>query len=88
MKPRSKLVATALAMTTAITVAGCAGAGSFTGGGGDTVTVAIISNSQMQDAIKLSDEFERDNPGIKLKFVSLSENEARQDHRVRRDRRR
>ncbi|MBJ8338862.1 sugar ABC transporter substrate-binding protein [Antrihabitans sp. YC3-6] len=77
MKPRSKLVATALAMITAITVAGCAGAGSFTGGGGDTVTVAIISNSQMQDAIKLSDEFERDNPGIKLKFVSLSENEAR-----------
>ncbi|ATL68626.1 ABC transporter substrate-binding protein [Nocardia terpenica] len=69
--------AAALAVTAVLTLAGCAGAGSFTGGGGQTVTIAMVSNSQMQDAISLSGEFERENPGIKLKFVSLSENEAR-----------
>ena len=42
-----------------------------------TVTIAIISNPQMQDAISLVPEFEKANPGIRLKFVSLSENEAR-----------
>ncbi|GAB2687954.1 ABC transporter substrate-binding protein [Nocardia thraciensis] len=67
----------ALAATTMLALTGCAGAGSFTSGGGDTVTIAMVSNSQMQDAIALSDEFERENPGTKLKFVSLSENEAR-----------
>ncbi len=67
----------ALAFTAALTLTGCAGAGSFASGGGQTVTIAMVSNSQMQDAISLSGEFERANPGIKLKFVSLSENEAR-----------
>ncbi|MCX5041632.1 sugar ABC transporter substrate-binding protein [Aldersonia sp. NBC_00410] len=66
-----------MAAITALTVGGCAGAGSFGSGGEDTVTIAIVSNSQMQDAISLSDKFEAENPGIKLKFVSLSENEAR-----------
>ena len=42
-----------------------------------TVNIAIISNPQMQDAISLVPEFEKANPGIRLKFVSLSENEAR-----------
>ena len=67
----------ALALSSVLALSGCAGAGSFTSGGGRTVTIAMVSNSQMQDAIKLSGEFERANPGIKLKFVSLSENEAR-----------
>lgn len=43
----------------------------------ETVTVAIVSNPQMEDAITLSPEFERENPGIRLRFVTLSENEAR-----------
>lgn len=77
MKIRSSLAVTTLATATALTVASCAGAGSFSSGGGDTVTIAIVSNSQMQDAIKLSSQFEQENPGITLKFVSLSENEAR-----------
>ncbi|MGI9091369.1 MAG: ABC transporter substrate-binding protein, partial [Gemmatimonadaceae bacterium] len=34
-------------------------------------------NPQMQDAVSLAPEFEKQNPGIKLKFVSLPENEAR-----------
>jgi sorbitol/mannitol transport system substrate-binding protein len=39
--------------------------------------VAIVSNPQMQDAISLISEFQKQNPGISVKFVSLPENEAR-----------
>ena len=50
----------------------------FSGGGsGTTVTVAIVSNSQMQDAISLSYLFQREHPDVHLNFVSLPENEAR-----------
>lgn len=59
-----------------LTLAGCSGAGSL-GSSGDVVTIAMVSNSQMTDAIKLSSKFEAANPGIKLKFVSLPENQAR-----------
>ena len=41
------------------------------------MTIALVSNSQMTDAQKLSSEFEKENPGVKLKFISLSENQAR-----------
>jgi sorbitol/mannitol transport system substrate-binding protein len=63
----------------ALAMAGCAGAGALGGGGGNTktVTVAIVSNSQMQDAIKLVPEFEKTHPGVQVRFVSLSENQAR-----------
>src|SRR4051812_32318382 len=56
--------------------AGCSGAGSL-GASDNEVTIALVSNSQMTDAQKLSSEFEKANPGIKLKFISLSENQAR-----------
>jgi sorbitol/mannitol transport system substrate-binding protein len=42
-----------------------------------TLRVAIVSNSQMDDAISLSSVFETQHPGIRLKFVNLPENEAR-----------
>jgi sorbitol/mannitol transport system substrate-binding protein len=65
------------ALCLALGASGCAaGAGSL-GGGGRTLTIAIVSNSQMQDAINLSHEFEKVDPGVNLKFVSLAENEAR-----------
>ncbi|MFJ4651829.1 ABC transporter substrate-binding protein [Nocardia sp. NPDC088792] len=73
---RTRCLAALFAAVT-LTVTGCAGAGELTGGGNDSVTIAIVSNSQMQDAISLAPQFERENPGIKLKFTSLSENEAR-----------
>lgn len=57
-------------------VAGCAGAGSL-GDNGETLVVAIVSNSQMTDAIQLSSQFEKDHPDIHLKFVTLPENQAR-----------
>jgi sorbitol/mannitol transport system substrate-binding protein len=56
--------------------AGCAGAGSL-GASDNEVTIALVSNSQMADAQELSTEFEKENPGVKLKFISLSENQAR-----------
>lgn len=59
-----------------LVLAGCAGASSL-GGGSQQLTVAIVSNSQMQDAIARSAEFEADHPDIDLKFVTLAENEAR-----------
>src|SRR5580693_51240 len=64
----------------ALALAGCATGTEqlFSGGGsGTTVTVAIVSNPQMQDAITLSYLFEREHPGVHLDFVSLPENEAR-----------
>ncbi|MDT8909580.1 sugar ABC transporter substrate-binding protein [Amycolatopsis sp. PS_44_ISF1] len=65
-----------LLAVTALFVTGCAGAGSL-GNGGRTLVVAIVSNAQMKDAISLKGEFEKNNPGVNLKFVSLPENEAR-----------
>ena len=59
-----------------VLTAGCAGAGSL-GASENEVTIAMVSNSQMTDAQKLSAEFEKENPGTKLKFISLSENQAR-----------
>ncbi len=67
----------ALVATVALVMTGCSGAGSLTGGGGREITVAMVSNSQMQDAVALSGQFEEQNPGVSVKFVTLSENEAR-----------
>src|ERR1700693_5703828 len=63
--------------TAAVALSGCSTGAEqlFSGGGsGTTITVAIVSNPQMQDAISLSSLFQRDHPGINLKFVSLPEN--------------
>jgi sorbitol/mannitol transport system substrate-binding protein len=66
----------AIASTLCLALAGCAGAGAI-GAGGNTVTIAMVSNSQMTDARKLSGEFEAKNPGTKLRFIVLSENQSR-----------
>lgn len=59
-----------------LTLSGCAGAGSL-GASDQTVTIAMVSNSQMQDAQQLAAQFEAENPDIDLRFVTLSENQAR-----------
>ena len=72
------LITAAISLCTAtLTLSGCAGAGSLGSGEGQTITIAMVSNSQMTDARELSDQFEAQNPGIHLKFVTLSENQAR-----------
>ncbi|MFP5347109.1 MAG: ABC transporter substrate-binding protein [Actinomycetes bacterium] len=60
-----------------MTLAACGGAGTWGSGGADQIVIAIITNSQMSDAISLSNRFEAEHPDIKLRFVALSENEAR-----------
>jgi sorbitol/mannitol transport system substrate-binding protein len=69
----------ALAVLAALASAGCSAAGAGAVGGGDrtTITVGIVSNPQMQDAMALVGEFEKDHPDIRVKFVTLPENEAR-----------
>ncbi|GHD19240.1 ABC transporter substrate-binding protein [Nocardiopsis kunsanensis] len=73
--PGTPVLATAAA---GLLLTGCAGAGA-TASSEDTVrlTVAIVSNPQMQDAISLQSEFREQHPGIEVDFVSLPENEAR-----------
>src|ERR1700753_2253884 len=64
----------------ALALAGCATGTDqlFSGGGSGTrITVAIVSNSQMEDAISLVSLFEREHPDIHPNFVALPENEAR-----------
>ncbi|BCI55091.1 sugar ABC transporter substrate-binding protein [Mycolicibacterium litorale] len=65
-----------LAAVGLVFTAGCAGAGTL-GATDQTVTIAMVSNSQMTDARELSSRFEEANPDIKLRFVTLSENQAR-----------
>lgn len=71
-----KRLATCLAAAAVVMTAGCAGAGTL-GATDQTVTIAMVSNSQMTDARDLADRFEAANPDIKLRFVTLSENQAR-----------
>jgi sorbitol/mannitol transport system substrate-binding protein len=73
-RPRCRLAAALFAALLALS--GCAGAGAL-GSGGRTLVIAIVSNPQMQDAIKLSEKFSQEHPGVNLKFVQLPENEAR-----------
>ncbi|KUI27656.1 sugar ABC transporter substrate-binding protein [Mycobacterium sp. IS-1496] len=65
-----------LAAAGLVLTSGCAGAGTL-GATDQTVTIAMVSNSQMTDARELSSKFEEANPDIKLRFVTLSENQAR-----------
>lgn len=67
----------AIGVAACLMLSGCAGAGALGSSAKKTVTIAMVSNPQMQDAIKLAPRFEQQHPGIDLKFVSLSENEAR-----------
>jgi sorbitol/mannitol transport system substrate-binding protein len=69
---RAGLTACGLLLATA-----CAGAGAAGGGSGQVVTVAVVSNPQMTDIKTLTPEFERAHPGVRVKYVSLPENEAR-----------
>jgi polyol transport system substrate-binding protein len=75
VKALRRLAACAAAAGVVFT-AGCAGAGTL-GATANTVTIAMVSNSQMTDARELSSKFEEANPDIKLRFITLSENQAR-----------
>jgi sorbitol/mannitol transport system substrate-binding protein len=61
----------------ALALGGCTWAGAGGGTGEGSVTVAIVANPQMRDIEKFTGEFEREHPGIKIRYVTLPENEAR-----------
>ena len=70
------LTATVFFTVSTLILSGCAGAGTL-GATDNTVTIAMVSNSQMTDARELSAKFEEANPDIDLRFITLSENQAR-----------
>lgn len=72
---RTRPIAAGLAAL--LMLGGCAGAGALGTGDGTALTVAIVANPQMKDAIELSSQFTRDHPDVHLRFVTLPENEAR-----------
>jgi sorbitol/mannitol transport system substrate-binding protein len=69
------------AVVLALTVTGCsaagAGGGSGAGSHGVALRVAIVSNPQMEDVEQLTSAFEKQNPSIKVNYVTLPENESR-----------
>ena len=77
---RRHLAAIARALSLCITIililSGCSGAGSF-GAGENVINIAMVANAQMTDAEKLASEFQAENPGTKLRFITLSENQSR-----------
>jgi len=66
-----------LALVCVLALGGCGWAGAGGGSGSGTVTVAIVANPQMRDIQKLESAFAREHPDIKVQFVTLPENEAR-----------
>ena len=77
-RSRVRLRALITAVLGLAVLTGCAGAGALGGNGGRTsLTVAIVANPQMKDAISLSPRFEAQHPDVELNFVTLPENEAR-----------
>jgi sorbitol/mannitol transport system substrate-binding protein len=66
-----------LALVCVLALGGCGWAGAGGGSGKGTVTVAIVANPQMRDIQKLESAFARDHPEVKVQFVTLPENEAR-----------
>lgn len=74
----TRTVRAAALVTAGLLLTGCAGAGATSSEDGAVrLTVAIVSNPQMQDAISLQSQFREEHPDIEIDFVSLPENEAR-----------
>ncbi len=82
---RAALVGRSLALlaVAGVAVAGCGSSSSgpgklkATSGGKAVVKVAVVSNSNMVDIEKLTPEFEKLNPGIKVEYDTLNENNER-----------
>jgi sorbitol/mannitol transport system substrate-binding protein len=74
---RPRRWALALPLLGAVALGGCTWAGAGGGTGDGTVTVAIVANPQMRDIQQFTSRFERDHPDIKIRYVTLPENEAR-----------
>jgi sorbitol/mannitol transport system substrate-binding protein len=67
----------ALASLGAAACGGGAGGGGSSGSSSHTVTVAVVSNPDMTQMEQLIGTFEKENPGIKVRFDTLPENNER-----------
>ncbi|GAB2627892.1 sugar ABC transporter substrate-binding protein [Paractinoplanes abujensis] len=77
---RRRYVATALVAVASLAAASaCSDPTAEPGasGGNTTITVALAANPQMKTAETLIADFEQKNPGIKVKFTTLPENDLR-----------
>jgi polyol transport system substrate-binding protein len=81
---RSRAVGAFVALVGAVAIAACGssssgGTGSLkaTSGGKAVVKVAVVSNSNMVNIEKLTNQFEAQNPGIKVVYDTLNENNER-----------
>lgn len=75
---RRSVTAGIATMVAVAALTGCAGAGGSSKSGGDvTLTLATVNNPQMKDMEELKGSFESENPGIKIKFVQMEENDLR-----------
>ncbi len=74
-------MAAAAPVVLALALSGCSVAGAGGGGGagphGVALRVAIVANPQMQDVEALTSAFQKQNPDIKVNYVTLPENESR-----------
>lgn len=67
-----------VALSSALLATGCSGAGTMSAGDGRReLRVAVVSNPQMKDMQRLVDEFEKLHPELRVRFVTLPENQAR-----------
>ncbi|MEV4291410.1 sugar ABC transporter substrate-binding protein [Nonomuraea bangladeshensis] len=73
------LSAAALAVATLATLSACSDptAEQTSASGETTITVALAANPQMKTAESLIADFEQKNPGLKVKFTTLPENDLR-----------
>ena len=82
------MLALGVMVLAAVLVAACGGSSKSSGGGNPgklpaksggkaTVRVAVVSNSNMLDIQKLTKNFEAENPGIKVVYDTLNENNER-----------
>jgi sorbitol/mannitol transport system substrate-binding protein len=62
-----------------LAIAACGGGAGGGGSASHTVTVAVVSNPDMQQMEQLVGTFEKQNPGITVKFDTLPENNERAD---------
>ena len=72
------------ALSSALVLGACSGAGSSSSGGGSgasggnvTLNLATVNNGQMKDMEKLKTEYESANPGVKVNFQVMEEGDLR-----------
>ena len=82
--PKRTLTLGVFALSSALVLSACSGAGGSSSGGGSaasggnvTLNLATVNNGQMKDMEKLKTEYETANPGTKVNFQVMEEGDLR-----------